>query len=88
MVGETRVRGLYSREAREALQQGFGQYKSGIQPHVVCLRRAGWWHRPGFIFAEAADRFLVQVVTPVAGQASHRRVLVPGSSMVSEISAF
>ena len=38
-------------------------------------------------FAEAADRFLVQVVTPVAGQASHRRVLAPGSLVVSEISS-
>ena len=42
-------------------------------------------------FAEAADRFLVQVVTPLAGQASrlssHMRVLAPGSLMVSEISS-
>ena len=50
-----------------------------IQLHHVCVRRAGRWHRPGFIFAEAVDRFLVQVVTPVAGQASHRRVLAAGS---------
>ena len=38
-------------------------------------------------FAEAADRFLVQVVTPVAGQASHRRALAPESPMVSESSS-
>ena len=74
MVGETRV------GVRTHGKRAKRQYKSGIQLHVVGVRHNGWWHRPGFIFAEAADRFLVQVVTPVAGQASHRRVLVPGSA--------
>ena len=35
-------------------------------------------------FAEVADRFLVQVLTPVAGQASHRRVRATASLVVSE----
>ena len=43
MVGETRVRGSYSREAREALQQALVQYKSkSLDPATSRLCAARW----------------------------------------------